>query len=319
MSKNKNRGFTLVEMLFVIAIIIILLGIIIPVFLNKLEDARDATDAANIRAQYAEVMADAIMYDGDISRYRDRVVLLQKKNGWQNKELKKNVLSLFDKVEGNIDKEPKKGGIAYVKYQNGERILVFSEEHYVLYEEDLLVKAKELYGMLNDQGLKLNEKSLDFKWPHRPDWDVTEVPCVGKAIIENADNEQIVAGLSTLKYGAASKKYYVNAKSVVGDDELKTYLAQSSGVADLYEQIGKCRYLVQTKTNLNAPISKTSFKAYQYLIAECSKTEGGMPEYLVLGIREGNLTWGKVGVNNSKTFTVDFDEWIPVTAIKNSK
>lgn len=313
----KRKGFTLVEMLFVIAIIIVLLGIIIPVFLNKLEEARDATDAANIRAQYAEVMADAIMNDGDISGYRDRVVLLQKTNGFQNEELKKNVLSLFDKVEGNVDKEPKKNGIAYVKYQDGERVLVFSEEGYVLYEEDLLLKAKEFYGMLNDQGLA--EKDIDFKWPNRPSWDVSEVPCIGKAIIENADNKQIVAGLSALSYGSASKKYYVNAKSVVGDDELKTYLAENSGIADLYEEIGKCRYVIQTKANLSEPESKKTYKAYQYLIAECSKIEGGAPEYLVLGVREGVLAWGKKWTNNSKTYTVDFDEWIPVPQINNSK
>ena len=52
--KNK-KGFTLAELLIVVAIIGVLVAISIPIFTNQLEKAREATDAANIRSKYAEI------------------------------------------------------------------------------------------------------------------------------------------------------------------------------------------------------------------------------------------------------------------------
>ncbi len=47
--KNK-KGFTLMEMLIVVAIMVILVAVSIPVFTSQLGNARKATDDANIRA-----------------------------------------------------------------------------------------------------------------------------------------------------------------------------------------------------------------------------------------------------------------------------
>ena len=58
MKKIKNtKGFTLMEMLIVVAIIAILIAIAIPTFTAQLEKAREAADIANIRSAYAEAMA----------------------------------------------------------------------------------------------------------------------------------------------------------------------------------------------------------------------------------------------------------------------
>ncbi len=58
--KKNNRGFTLAELLIVVAIIAVLVAIAIPVFTNQLEKSREATDASNIRAAYAEIAASAL-------------------------------------------------------------------------------------------------------------------------------------------------------------------------------------------------------------------------------------------------------------------
>ena len=59
MKKNK-KGFTLAELLIVVAIIAVLVAISIPIFNNQLKKARFATNVANARAAYAVAIAQYI-------------------------------------------------------------------------------------------------------------------------------------------------------------------------------------------------------------------------------------------------------------------
>ena len=54
--KKNNRGFTLAELLIVVAIIAVLVAIAIPVFTSQLEKSREATDMANVRSAYAAIV-----------------------------------------------------------------------------------------------------------------------------------------------------------------------------------------------------------------------------------------------------------------------
>lgn len=55
--KINKKGFTLAELLIVVAIIGVLVAISIPIFTAQLEKARDATTVANLRSAYAEASA----------------------------------------------------------------------------------------------------------------------------------------------------------------------------------------------------------------------------------------------------------------------
>ena len=64
MQKNK-KGFTLAELLIVVAIIAVLVAISIPIFTSQLEKSRDAVSVANIRAAYAEAHTAWLTGSGD--------------------------------------------------------------------------------------------------------------------------------------------------------------------------------------------------------------------------------------------------------------
>ncbi|MBP3885178.1 MAG: prepilin-type N-terminal cleavage/methylation domain-containing protein [Olsenella sp.] len=57
LKKRGYKGFTLMEMLIVVAIIAVLVAIAIPVFTAQLNKARVEADAANIRSGYAAATA----------------------------------------------------------------------------------------------------------------------------------------------------------------------------------------------------------------------------------------------------------------------
>ena len=57
------RGFTLAELLSVVAIIAVLVAIGIPIFTSQLERSREAVDLSEVRSAYAEVMMAAITGD----------------------------------------------------------------------------------------------------------------------------------------------------------------------------------------------------------------------------------------------------------------
>lgn len=109
---RKKQGFTLAELLIVVAIIAVLVGIAIPVFTSQLEKAREATDAANIRDAYAEVMTKAIS-TGEESTIT--VSLTQKKNDWQTS---------FEFPCKEVG-EPKVNGKAVVSYKNGTAVITY--------------------------------------------------------------------------------------------------------------------------------------------------------------------------------------------------
>ena len=81
MKKLNKKGFTLAELLIVVAIIAVLVAIAIPVFTTQLEKAKEATDLANIRAAYAEASVNALTADNNENGVATSVEMTQQ-SGW---------------------------------------------------------------------------------------------------------------------------------------------------------------------------------------------------------------------------------------------
>ena len=63
--KLNKKGFTLAELLVVVAIIGVLVAISIPIFTSQLEKAREGVDEANLRSLYAEAVSASLLGDTD--------------------------------------------------------------------------------------------------------------------------------------------------------------------------------------------------------------------------------------------------------------
>lgn len=79
--KQNRSGFTLMEMLIVIALIAVLVAIAIPTIASQLERSREAADLANVRAAYAQVSAEALLGN---PQFTVTVDLKQKQADWQS-------------------------------------------------------------------------------------------------------------------------------------------------------------------------------------------------------------------------------------------
>ena len=103
-----KKGFTLAELLIVVAIIAVLVAIAIPVFTAQLEKSREATDIANVRSAYASVVAEYLTNNDSASAV---VSANQTQASWQGQA--GTVMQMIDGVETPYSYTAKTTGSTY--------------------------------------------------------------------------------------------------------------------------------------------------------------------------------------------------------------
>lgn len=105
--KKNQKGFTLMEMLIVVAVIAILVAVAIPVMNAQMHKVKVRTDWANVRAYYAEIQTDYML----TGKYNPKVKTDWHSNGsydWKN----------FNFLDGQT--VSLKAGICAVSFTEGE-------------------------------------------------------------------------------------------------------------------------------------------------------------------------------------------------------
>lgn len=202
--------------------IAVIVAIGIPIFTSQLEKSREATDAANIRVQYAQVMAEAITVDGNVNidgKDFEKINLRQKQPDWQTETIP-NSLGNFSVIEGIP------GTQAWVEYHAD------TETVYIKFEGESQNGDSDSNG---ENNILIDSSS----WDSTSGWEVINAKFEnGKAILTPFSHKD-----SVLKQGGdgtimlqANKKY----KLVVNIEEcganLKVRLSNRNGNNTYLEQ-----------------------------------------------------------------------------------
>lgn len=128
---SKNGGFTLIEMLIVVAILAILIAVSIPLVGSALESAREATDAANERAFKAALVSSYLLSEA-------------KMNPDPADDVNVDTVYTYDAIDGKVQSDVLGAGKGYGKSEG--------------------CKGLALYGVVNKDGtVKMGWHDADKK------------------------------------------------------------------------------------------------------------------------------------------------------------
>lgn len=283
MKRNHKHsdGFTLMEMLIVVAIIAILITIAIPTFTKQLEKSREAVDAANIRSYYAELMAAAISDDSSSPLCKregagwktDLIDLKQKKSGWETPSIKESLEGIAT-VEGTPN-EPQAGGTAWLEFIEERTILHYGAGS----NGTALTPAQQVKQQL--------ENSL------KPVLPIGDLNTVGRIV---ASNKPVNLNAALQAAGFQGSAYIT-----IGNDYINSVLQAN------HIQVKNPKIVTVTTDGKGLTEHKKgeSIKAVQYLYNQAKVN--GKEQMVLFGTREVEITVKEVNKETNEITKMEFD------------